>query len=153
MRHTGMTRYGLIALVLVALGACQGDGAQTADNGSQDAESGPSNGEGRMTEGDSQSTLDLDEAVERAREDLAERTGADRSAIGVIDARRVTWPNGALGCPQEGEMYTQALVRGYYIRLGADGGEYAYHSGHDGRPFHCPAGRSQPPAESGNPEM
>lgn len=153
MQHTGITRYSLIAIVMIALSACQGDGAQTADNGSQDAETGTGTGEGHMNESDRQSSLELDEAVERARQDLAQRAETERDAIGVLDARPVTWPNGAMGCPEEGVMYTQVLVRGYYIRLRADGAEYAYHSGHDGIPFHCPARRSQPPAESGNPRM
>ena len=89
----------------------------------------------------------LEDAVAMAREDLANRLGSDTEAIRVVDARRVTWRDGALGCPEEGMMYTQALVEGMYILLESDGERHAYHAGRDGAPFACPAERSQPPLE------
>jgi len=89
----------------------------------------------------------LERAVEAARQDLADRTGVSADVIRVADAREVTWRDGALGCPEEGSMYTQALVEGLYILLEHDGEQYAYHAGRDGVPFACPAERSQPPLE------
>ncbi len=89
----------------------------------------------------------LDDAVETARQDLADRLGSGSEAIRVVDARKVTWRNGALGCPEEDMMYTQALVQGMYILLEFDGQQHAYHAGRDGVPFACPADRSQPPRD------
>ncbi len=89
----------------------------------------------------------LDDAVEMARQDLAERLDSDTEAIRVLDARRVTWRDGSRGCPEEGMMYTQALVEGLYILLELNGEQHAYHAGRDGVPFACPAERSQPPLE------
>ena len=89
----------------------------------------------------------LDDAVEMARQDLADRLGSGAEAIRVVDARNVTWRNGALGCPEEDMMYTQALVQGMYILLEFDGERHAYHAGRDGVPFACPAERSQPPRD------
>ena len=89
----------------------------------------------------------LEDAVEMARQDLADRLGSGTEAIRAVDARQVTWRDGALGCPEEGMMYTQALVEGMYILLESDGEQYAYHAGRDGVPFACPAERSQSPLE------
>jgi hypothetical protein len=91
--------------------------------------------------------VSLERAVEAARAELAERTGAAAESIRVADARHVTWRDGALGCPEEDMMYTQALVEGMYILLELDGEQHPYHAGRDGMPFACPVERSQPPLE------
>lgn len=87
----------------------------------------------------------LAEMVLAARRDAAELTGAPPAAFSVIAAESVTWPDGSIGCPRPGMMYTQALVPGYRIVLKLGDKEYLYHSGLFGRPMHCPADRAQPP--------
>ena len=44
----------------------------------------------------------------------------------VISAEAVTFPDGSLGCPQPGMVYTQALVDGYKIVAEAGGKTYDY---------------------------
>jgi hypothetical protein len=95
---------------------------------------------------DHQTGPDLDASVAAARSNLAERLEIEEAEINVVDARRVTWRDGAMGCPEPDMMYTQALVEGFYIVLEANGERHAYHAGRDGRPFFCPADRSQAPA-------
>lgn len=91
---------------------------------------------------------DLEAEIQRAREDLARRLDVPVESIKTAVARRVTWNNGALGCPQPDMMYTQALVPGYFIRLVAEDQAHAYH-GSDGQdPFYCPAERSNEPPET-----
>lgn len=51
--------------------------------------------------------------------DAADRTGTPVPAIIVIEAQATTWPNGAMGCPEPGNMYTQALVDGWRVILEA----------------------------------
>ncbi|HET6592755.1 MAG TPA: hypothetical protein VFG48_07555 [Xanthomonadales bacterium] len=80
-----------------------------------------------------------------ACQDAASRLGIDPRSIHVQEARRVTWPSGASGCPQPGTSYTQALVPGVLIVLRAGGQTYRYHASGDGEPFHCPQDRAQPP--------
>ncbi len=75
--------------------------------------------------------------VEIAVADLASRLGSDRGDITVVVAEMVVWPDGAVGCPQPGVEYTQVLVDGYRIVLGADGAEFAYHGGGTRGPFLC----------------
>lgn len=78
-----------------------------------------------------------EEAAEVAVADLATRLDVNASEIEVISASRHTWNDGSLGCPEPGQVYTQALTPGYRVIV-SDGNEaYAYH-GAEGRPlFYC----------------
>ena len=53
--------------------------------------------------------------------DLEGRTGADRSQFTLIRAESVIWNDGALGCPEPGQMYTQAVIDGYHVVIEYDG--------------------------------
>jgi hypothetical protein len=64
--------------------------------------------------------------------DLAGRLGIDASQIAVVSATGVTWSDGSLGCPQPGQMYTQALVPGFQVILEAGGKQYDYHASERG---------------------
>lgn len=75
--------------------------------------------------------------------DLAAHLELEASGVEVLDAKTVTWPNGALGCPEPGGMYTQALVDGYVIRLNAGGRVHYYHGRDGGDPFLCPPERRE----------
>ena len=69
---------------------------------------------------------------------LAEdETGVDRSEIEVVLAEAVTWGDGSIGCPEEGMMYTQALVPGYRVILDIAGEELAFHAPESGEFFAC----------------
>ena len=60
--------------------------------------------------------------------DLSNRLGIDLSQVTLIESTPTTWSNGAIGCPAEGMMYTDALVEGYQVTVEANGQEYIYHS-------------------------
>jgi hypothetical protein len=53
--------------------------------------------------------------------DVAQRSGVPRDQLVVVSATATTWPDGSLGCPSPGQMYTQALVEGWQavVRAGA----------------------------------
>lgn len=75
--------------------------------------------------------------VEGAIADLAGRLGVAAESIAVEGLHAVVWSDGSIGCPQPGMLYTQALVEGALIVLGAGGARYRYHSA-EGRPaFLC----------------
>jgi hypothetical protein len=61
--------------------------------------------------------------------DLAQHLDVAPEAVTVVAARKVTWPDGSLGCPEPGMMYTQALVDGTLVILEANGQQYEYHGG------------------------
>ena len=87
--------------------------------------------------------------IEAALDDAAQRTGMPRVSIVVVRADGVVWPDGSLGCPQPGMMYTQALVPGFRIVLRAGDQLLHYTAGTRGGPAFCPADRAGEPADSG----
>lgn len=89
----------------------------------------------------------LGDEIRIAVEDAARRTGADAAEVTVVAAEKVTWPDGAIGCPEPGQMYTMALVEGYRIVLEVDGAELAYHGAGDSPPAYC--ADPVPPADTG----
>ncbi len=89
-------------------------------------------------------------------EDAARRTALPASRLRVASLQAVVWRDGALGCPQPGWLYTQALVPGYCVRIaaidGASVGALDYHVSERGGWLHCPAGqalKSASPATDG----
>ncbi len=73
-----------------------------------------------------------DEILQAAIADAARETGVDPSTITVTSAVPETWTSGALGCPEPGVLYTQALVPGYRIKLDAGGKQLEYHASESG---------------------
>jgi hypothetical protein len=111
------------ALVLAACGGDADDVAPDVPPGAADA-----------------SLVSLDavpEVVEAAIADAAVRFGVPESQVAVAGALRVVWSDGALGCPEDGMMYTQALVDGYLLTLEVDGQRVAYHGADGQPPFLC----------------
>lgn len=70
-------------------------------------------------------SLSKEDAVEKARKDLAQRLNIDASAIkeSVEDA---DFPDLALGAAEDGEMRGQMITNGWRIRLDANGKHYEY---------------------------
>lgn len=81
-----------------------------------------------------------EQLIEQARQDLARRLDLDAAGIEVERAEAVVWPDGSLGCPQPGMVYTQVLQDGYRILLRVDKEIYAYHGGGSRGPFLCEGG-------------
>lgn len=80
--------------------------------------------------------------VEIATADLVARLGISASAVSVLTAKPMTWPDKSLGCPKPGMQYVQVQVDGALIELQAGGRTYSYHSGNDGQPTLCEQGFS-----------
>jgi hypothetical protein len=60
--------------------------------------------------------------------DAAKRFKVAESAVVLTRAEQLTWPNGAIGCPEPGTMYTQALVPGFRVVAKTSAGELIYHT-------------------------
>ena len=78
------------------------------------------------------------EAVTIAVATLARELGCAMAEITLAEARPVTWPNSALGCPRPGVMYTQVITPGYQIRLVRGQQEYLLHTDRGQRAVRCP---------------
>lgn len=72
------------------------------------------------------------DVIEKMRADLAQHAGIEASAAKVVAAESIVWPSGALGCPEPGQLYTQATVPGYRVVLEYNGRTYAYHGAQRG---------------------
>ena len=90
-------------------------------------------------------SMDLNEQIEFSRNDLAQRLGVEIDSVILSKAQMVTWSSGALGCPEDGMNYTQALIPGVLIHLDVGGKAHEYHAKHGGKPFHCPQERTEQP--------
>lgn len=64
--------------------------------------------------------------------DAVKNTGAEIQNIEILRSQAVTWPDGSLGCPQEGMAYIQVLIEGYWVVLKIDGLEYDYRVSENG---------------------
>jgi hypothetical protein len=154
----------VLALLLAACGgtndAGDGDGGIVEPGGSDDAAEPGDDDAGEPVDDDAGDAAggggtelegNLDPHVQDAIDQLAADEDVDRSQIEVVLAQRVTWPDGSIGCPEPGMMYTQALVEGYRIVLAVDGEEVAYHGQDDQPPFRCDA--PEEPADGGGATM
>jgi len=84
--------------------------------------------------------------VSEAVEDLAQREGIPADTIKVREARSVDWGSSAVGCPEEGVSYTEAMVPGLWVLLEVDGVVYYYHGKNGESLFYCPTERARAPA-------
>ncbi|HEX8748014.1 MAG TPA: hypothetical protein VF717_12500 [Pyrinomonadaceae bacterium] len=75
--------------------------------------------------------MSKDDAVKRARADLAKRLGVSDSEIKEEAVEQADFPDMALGAPEEDEMSGQMITSGWRIRLNASGKGYEYRAGRD----------------------
>jgi hypothetical protein len=64
--------------------------------------------------------------IAQATNDAAVQAGVDPSAVTVVSADAVTWPNGAAGCPKMGFLYTDVITPGYRVVVKAGDTTYDY---------------------------
>ena len=78
--------------------------------------------------------------------DLSVKGNFDKEAISIIRAESAIWPDGSLGCPKPGEMYTHAQVKGYWVVLRSAGKKFDYRASSSGYFFRCTSTfKVQPP--------
>jgi hypothetical protein len=86
----------------------------------------------------------LENLIERAKTDLAQRLNIVLSQIDLIDAKAVVWPDASLGCPQPGMLYKQVPADGALVVLQVDGITYEYHNGGTRGLFLCEKSKEKP---------
>ena len=92
---------------------------------SSGAPSGP--GSGRPTASPQTGAAQLPASVlDPVIAEVARVAGVPIDQVVVVSAEEVTFPDGSLGCPQPGMVYTQALVDGYKIVAEAGGKTYDF---------------------------
>lgn len=87
--------------------------------------------------------------------DAARRLGVAENAVVISDAEQVTWNDGALGCPQPGQMYTQATVSGYRLvaQTASVRTRLVYHTDSKGYVVPCNPGVHAAPDDGSQPRI
>jgi hypothetical protein len=67
-----------------------------------------------------------DSAVQRAKQDLAQRLDVAESEIQLASVSEEEFPNSSLGAPVDDEMSAQMISSGWKIGLNAAGKDYEY---------------------------
>lgn len=146
-----MPRRTVFAVVLafgLVLAGCGDADEPAADAGDEVLEPSPTDApdddpgapedEGGTPDGDEESPMPQDGDREQlAIRDAADRVGVGVDEVAVVTHEQVTWPDGALGCPQPDQFYTQALIEGYRIVVEAGGQTLHYHGRAGGAPTYC----------------
>jgi len=70
----------------------------------------------------------LENLIEKAKEDLAQRLDIPITQINLLEVTDVEWSDSSLGCPQPDMFYLQVITPGYRILLEVTGSQYEYHS-------------------------
>lgn len=118
-------------LVAVGLSGCAGSPSGGAPSAPEPGL--PSMGAGGLS---TPSPITLDATRRQAiTADLAAR-GVTGTMI-VVTAQAVTWPNGALGCPQPGRVYAQVLTPGFQVVVAVGNTHYDYRFGGGTTPVLC----------------
>lgn len=93
------------------------------------------------------STSVIPRAIRRAVvADAAKRFRVAESAVVLARAEQVTWPDGSLGCPRPGEMYTQAQVPGFRLLAKTANGDLLYNTDAQSTVRNCPLAEGLAPA-------
>ena len=80
--------------------------------------------------------------------DAAGRTGIPAADLVPVRADEVIWNDGSLGCPRPGEIYTQALINGYWVIMRAEDQTLDYRAAATGYFVLC---ENAFPGSAGNP--
>ncbi len=72
--------------------------------------------------------------------------GVSAEELDIARAGEAEWPDGAWGCPEPGVVYTQALVRGYWIELQLGDLTLDYRTDGEGRFRLCGMDGTAPPS-------
>jgi hypothetical protein len=121
----------LFALAPVLLAACAAtgrtpDGSEEANDSRPGSETAPPSSTGMVPEAPREIP---DEVWVAILADLEQRLGAPVVDLTIQSAVAETWTDGSLGCPVPGQLYTQALVDGYWVVLEIDDEHYDYRVG------------------------
>lgn len=65
-------------------------------------------------------------AVQKAKEDLAQRLGVAANEIEEVSVSETDFPDMSLGAPVDDEMSAQMISTGWKINLNANGKDYEY---------------------------
>lgn len=80
---------------------------------------------------------DLPFPVQAAIASAAAEFGVGPETVTVVSHEKTEWPDTALGCPKEGEVYAAVITPGYKVILSVSGQEHEYHTDEFDRAIRC----------------
>ena len=86
-------------------------------------------------------------ALDQILAEASRLAAAPVADLTVESQEAVTWPDGSLGCPEPGMMYTQALVDGYRVIIGFGDKRYDFRGSGNSFRLCDPGGRPAPTIE------
>ena len=134
-------QFALTACLAMSLLACNGNG----DTQGMESDENSTANTAPKEPAEAVKKMNTGQQIEYSRQDLAARLDVEPEAVSLSGATPVTWRSGALGCPEPGKSYTDALVSGVWIMLRVGKTAYRYHAKTGGQPFFCPDERAEPP--------
>ena len=141
----------LAALVFAGLGACtaRADDSRPAPRTIAPPTRIPNPEDTTMLpEGRAVPTSAIPREVRRAVvADAARRFKVAESAVVLTRAEQLDWPDGSLGCPEPGQVYTRARVPGFRVVAKTTEGEMLYHTDTHGTARNCALIGVRPPAQ------
>ena len=75
--------------------------------------------------------INRNEAIGKAKSDLAKRTGTDEDSVKLISSEDAEFPDASLGAAVSGEMSGMMLTSGWRITLDVDGKSFEYRANPD----------------------
>jgi hypothetical protein len=75
--------------------------------------------------------------LETVQQEASRLSSVPVEQLTLVRADQITWPDGSLGCPQPGEMYTQSLVSGYWIVFRANNQTFDFRVASNGSFHRC----------------
>jgi hypothetical protein len=82
--------------------------------------------------------------IERATAQVSVDSGVAATAIKLVSAEAVEWPDAGLGCPAPGMTYAQVVTPGYRLVFQAGDTRYEIHTGTDAGSRVAPCGQVTP---------
>ena len=73
-----------------------------------------------------------EEVVAQVSQLLEQQFNVDAANITVESVEPMEWNDGALGCPEPGKFYTQAIVSGYVLTVSDGSQSHEVHTNEDG---------------------
>lgn len=76
-------------------------------------------------------------AVDAAKQAAATHLGASVDQLQVTSVQSQEWSDASLGCPQQGQMYSQIVTPGFLVQIASGSHQLEYHTDMRGRAVLC----------------
>ena len=128
----------LLAIPLLLLAACGGEDEDEPSGSTTGTDTTSSTTAITPTQPQTLATpAPIPAPVAAAIRQAAEAAGVTVDEVELRQYQMTEWPSAALGCPQEGQMYSQVVTRGFVVQVRVNGEVVRYHTDMDATAIRC----------------